>query len=539
MYTLLVSTMNTAHQGEMLGKQWSSIWIPVRATMGLALLIPKASGYCLMQIFVMWVVVQGVGAADKVWDAALSYLNRGGSIIQAQEDPTATLLSGGTSPITVGAEVMLAGQVCMLGLQNQLQNQLQIYQSQLQSKSGPCAGTPSEAMKAFCTSTVPNFISSVNAVDIQTNLPTATTFTVPMPNFTQQADKPYFFLNGICGTLTWNAFQLPNVLIGPSQKNNSTNNNAPPQGNTPFLTPAELKAISMSRAIAIQQMYMDLSTVAQILVGNDPLLGSVVKNTNVNPSATDLPPFVSQQLGVPKIPGGTVCSNNTTPNCILWGSDPTYSSGPLFNGTEFSGAIQDYNAVMLPSLNLVAQAHSNTNAQSSRAFIEEASTEGWIMAGSYFFDLVNLNVQASANASLTDTNTGLQTSSINLTLLEESFSNSSCSPSSQYQTLCIWFNNVRDSVDEIRMLIDGSNAPGLSTPLPMPTLSSPQRPVEQGVGALTVYGYINNATILQLPNQPGFQPLQFAGAIHVAVDTTNYYLPVGSFACGSINLGLT
>ena len=43
MYTLIVSTLNTAQEGEMLGKKWSSIWIPVRSTMGLALLIPKAS----------------------------------------------------------------------------------------------------------------------------------------------------------------------------------------------------------------------------------------------------------------------------------------------------------------------------------------------------------------------------------------------------------------------------------------------------------------------------------------------------------------
>src|SRR3990167_10288652 len=60
MYTLLVATLNTAHEGEVLGSQWSSIWIPMRSTLGLALLIPKASGYCMMQIFIMWVIVQGV-----------------------------------------------------------------------------------------------------------------------------------------------------------------------------------------------------------------------------------------------------------------------------------------------------------------------------------------------------------------------------------------------------------------------------------------------------------------------------------------------
>lgn len=65
MYTLLVSTMNTAHEGQMLGQKWSSIWVPLRSTLGLALLIPKGTGYCLMQIFVMWIVVQGVGQLIK------------------------------------------------------------------------------------------------------------------------------------------------------------------------------------------------------------------------------------------------------------------------------------------------------------------------------------------------------------------------------------------------------------------------------------------------------------------------------------------
>ncbi|WP_051131952.1 DotA/TraY family protein [Legionella tunisiensis] len=121
MYTLLVSTMNTAHEGQMLGQKWSSIWIPLRSTLGLALLIPKASGYCLMQIFVMWIVVQGVGAADKIWAAALSYLNRGGVIIQAQMSPGVSLGSD-SDAIAQGAAAILNGQVCMLGIQTVLEN---------------------------------------------------------------------------------------------------------------------------------------------------------------------------------------------------------------------------------------------------------------------------------------------------------------------------------------------------------------------------------------------------------------------------------
>ena len=132
MYTLLVSTMNTAQEGQMLGQKWSSIWIPVRSVTGLALLVPKASGYCLMQIFVMWIVVQGVGAADKVWDAALSYLNRGGAIVQAQIDPTKALTQApGGSEIATGAQSILVGQVCMIGIQHLLDSQLKAYQKQL------------------------------------------------------------------------------------------------------------------------------------------------------------------------------------------------------------------------------------------------------------------------------------------------------------------------------------------------------------------------------------------------------------------------
>ena len=58
MYTLLIGTMNTAHEGEFLGKKWSSIWLPARCSIGMSLLVPKASGYCIMQVFIMWIVIK-------------------------------------------------------------------------------------------------------------------------------------------------------------------------------------------------------------------------------------------------------------------------------------------------------------------------------------------------------------------------------------------------------------------------------------------------------------------------------------------------
>ena len=78
-YMLFVSTINTAHEGEVMGKNWSSIWIPFRSALGVALLLPKASGYSTMQIMIMWVVLQGIGAANSLWGVVVNYLNTQGS----------------------------------------------------------------------------------------------------------------------------------------------------------------------------------------------------------------------------------------------------------------------------------------------------------------------------------------------------------------------------------------------------------------------------------------------------------------------------
>ena len=66
-YTLVAGTMQTAHDGEVLGKKWSSMWVPIRTSLGIAAIVPVGSGYCVIQYVVMWLVLQGVGAANLVW----------------------------------------------------------------------------------------------------------------------------------------------------------------------------------------------------------------------------------------------------------------------------------------------------------------------------------------------------------------------------------------------------------------------------------------------------------------------------------------
>jgi len=76
-YTIIITTINTAQEGEVMGRKWSSVWIPLRAGVGMAFLLPTATGYSLIQIFMMNVVVYGVGAADQVWGQVMTAIKSG------------------------------------------------------------------------------------------------------------------------------------------------------------------------------------------------------------------------------------------------------------------------------------------------------------------------------------------------------------------------------------------------------------------------------------------------------------------------------
>lgn len=71
-YTLIVATLNTAHEGQMMGKQWSSLWIPIRSALGIAMLLPTpAAGYSVIQLFFMVIILQGVTFANLIWGKAV------------------------------------------------------------------------------------------------------------------------------------------------------------------------------------------------------------------------------------------------------------------------------------------------------------------------------------------------------------------------------------------------------------------------------------------------------------------------------------
>lgn len=79
-YIIIVGIISSAAEGEWMGKDWGSFLIPLRIVVGIAGLIPMGSGYCAIQIIMMWVIVQGIGAADTLWTTALNYTNFAGSV---------------------------------------------------------------------------------------------------------------------------------------------------------------------------------------------------------------------------------------------------------------------------------------------------------------------------------------------------------------------------------------------------------------------------------------------------------------------------
>lgn len=69
MYGFLAGTMATAHDGAVLGKKWSSMWVPIRLAVGISLMLPMSGGWCGAQMMVAWLAGQGMAGAGLAFDA--------------------------------------------------------------------------------------------------------------------------------------------------------------------------------------------------------------------------------------------------------------------------------------------------------------------------------------------------------------------------------------------------------------------------------------------------------------------------------------
>ncbi len=86
-YTIVVGLLKTAQEGEFLGRNWNSLWVPLRTVGGIVCLFPTDAGYSIIQVIFMWIVVQGIGAADQLWTTAIKYTSVVGGVSSSVTTP--------------------------------------------------------------------------------------------------------------------------------------------------------------------------------------------------------------------------------------------------------------------------------------------------------------------------------------------------------------------------------------------------------------------------------------------------------------------
>ena len=548
-YTVVVGTLSTAHEGEFLGRQWSSIWLPVRSVLGISILSPGLSGYSLIQVFVMWVVVQGVGAADKIWNSAMDYLNAGGTIYKTQQafassQKDAEVAKTG-NPTYKGAATILTGQVCMLTVQRLLE---QLRQNVIKASNSPCNQSPvPEQWKTICFTPVPDFMNTFDSVNAEQQAnENNNTISLKMPNFSagKQSEPFYNNFEGLCGTVVWNRLSNSNPSLKTGQTT-LTNNG---------INSSQFQTILNSRAIAIQTMFNFLQTTARAMVSNSPIITN--ENYNDNNCAVTIsgknPPncFAKQQYGYSFTSANQICKMRSD-DCTIWASliDPQARSSmtSLLAGPEFANALNAYDGVMSPILTLEQQLADSATFSTLRTFIWEAKVKGWILAGTYFYDLIRLSDNAKSKGNLKDSQSGLGASvlySTNSTAFPRSCDRSS-------QGICQIVNFLGPAFDKDRLGLLDLIISGEASAFPSLNICSSTAfsfgEFDASTGYVTpnarlspsnncstnVLGYIGNAFFLNLPGDPKQQL-----GINPPVINNTYTpppmadIPPPNFACG-------
>jgi conjugal transfer/type IV secretion protein DotA/TraY len=83
MFLAVAGVLQSGQDGEFLGKRWSSMWVPIRFTVGSLLMLPlSATGYSFVQAMVLWIAVQGIGFADTIWATVVNKMVLGASGVQ-------------------------------------------------------------------------------------------------------------------------------------------------------------------------------------------------------------------------------------------------------------------------------------------------------------------------------------------------------------------------------------------------------------------------------------------------------------------------
>ncbi|MDW4561232.1 DotA/TraY family protein [Aeromonas rivipollensis] len=86
-YVIVGGALQTAHSGEMLGRSWSTVWLPIRIGAGFGAIMP-ATGIgggvlSVAQAVIIWLIVIGSNAASLLWEQTVDRIGAGTPLLSA------------------------------------------------------------------------------------------------------------------------------------------------------------------------------------------------------------------------------------------------------------------------------------------------------------------------------------------------------------------------------------------------------------------------------------------------------------------------
>ncbi|WP_395454303.1 DotA/TraY family protein [Azospirillum melinis] len=93
-YQTVIATAATAHDGEVMGKRWHTMFAPIRVAYGFGVLAPVVKGYCVLQIMVIWLAVVSGQVGNIIWNGFVDGL-AGGKIEEPRLQESVALIKDG------------------------------------------------------------------------------------------------------------------------------------------------------------------------------------------------------------------------------------------------------------------------------------------------------------------------------------------------------------------------------------------------------------------------------------------------------------
>jgi conjugal transfer/type IV secretion protein DotA/TraY len=362
-YVVVMSITNTAHEGTVMGKKWSAVWIPMRSIMGLGLMVPSpGSGYSLIQATVMWVVVNGIGAADQLWAIVINGLTSG--VTMTGENSSIGPLKASIQ--LKGKEIaqeLLRANVCMKSLQKL-------------TTLGPGAekNTPEDNLyQALHPSTQPQELTDLFKYGNQLAMyeESATIGTAPTENKTSQIISFNFGANGgngkwrnICGSIQ----ATPYVSAGDYPSSNY-------QLIDKKIIEKDLQTVVTLTRAAITEMNNEISQLADAIVNNA------------------IEPKPTEQEKIDRDLSYRLLAQSATKE-DLFPQGYFDSAALIFLNKMEAGVIPDAQNSLEKTLNKL---------------IKRGETDGWILLSSYYFILAQNSSSPSVFTALGQNNDKLIT----------------------------------------------------------------------------------------------------------------------------------